>query len=70
MKASVFAAISLVGGLASAHTIFQEVYINGVDQGHLVGLRDPDYDGVSDLIIVCPRFPTSSSRSLTLRARI
>ena len=30
-----------------AHTIFQEVYVNGVDQGHMVGLRDPDYDGVS-----------------------
>jgi hypothetical protein len=30
----------------SAHTIFQELYVNGVDQGHMVGIRAPDYDGV------------------------
>ncbi|KAK0464518.1 glycoside hydrolase family 61 protein I [Desarmillaria tabescens] len=30
---------------ASAHTIFQELYVNGVDQGHTVGIRVPDYDG-------------------------
>ncbi|KLO15958.1 glycoside hydrolase family 61 protein I [Schizopora paradoxa] len=29
----------------AAHTIFQEVYVNGVDQGHLTGIRVPDYDG-------------------------
>lgn len=29
----------------SAHTIFQELYVNGVDQGHEVGIRVPDYDG-------------------------
>ncbi|TFY83103.1 hypothetical protein EWM64_g911 [Hericium alpestre] len=29
----------------SAHTIFQEVYVNGVDQGHINGIRVPDYDG-------------------------
>ncbi|KAI0315795.1 glycosyl hydrolase family 61-domain-containing protein [Amylostereum chailletii] len=28
-----------------AHTIFQEMYVNGVDQGHLNGIRVPDYDG-------------------------
>ena len=39
-----------------AHTIFQEVYVNGVDQGHMVGLRDPDYDGVS---YVCASSTTS-----------
>ncbi|KAG6818843.1 hypothetical protein H0H93_001105, partial [Arthromyces matolae] len=38
----------VAGALASsttAHTIFQEVYVNGVDQGHLNGIRVPDYDG-------------------------
>ncbi|KAF7288381.1 CBM1 domain-containing protein [Mycena chlorophos] len=29
----------------NAHTIFQEAYVNGVDQGHLTGIRVPDYDG-------------------------
>ncbi|KZV73797.1 lytic polysaccharide monooxygenase [Peniophora sp. CONT] len=39
--------LSLVALAASsqAHTIFQEVYVNGVDQGHLNGIRVPDYDG-------------------------
>ncbi|KAK7041785.1 hypothetical protein VNI00_009074 [Paramarasmius palmivorus] len=30
---------------ASAHTIFQQMYVNGEDQGHLEGIRVPDYDG-------------------------
>ncbi|KIP03690.1 carbohydrate-binding module family 1 protein [Phlebiopsis gigantea 11061_1 CR5-6] len=30
---------------SSAHTIFQEVYVNGVDQGHENGIRVPTYDG-------------------------
>lgn len=30
---------------ASAHSIFQELYVNGVDQGHMAGIRVPDYDG-------------------------
>ncbi|GJE95942.1 glycoside hydrolase family 61 protein [Phanerochaete sordida] len=30
---------------SSAHTIFQEVYVNGVDQGHINGIRVPTYDG-------------------------
>ncbi|KAH8104698.1 glycosyl hydrolase family 61-domain-containing protein [Cristinia sonorae] len=30
---------------AFAHTIMQQVYINGVDQGHMTGIRVPDYDG-------------------------
>jgi len=30
---------------ASAHSIFQEFYVNGVDQGHLNGIRVPSYDG-------------------------
>lgn len=28
------------------HTIFQEMYVNGVDQGHINGIRVPTYDGV------------------------
>ncbi|KAL9711176.1 hypothetical protein Ac2012v2_005716 [Leucoagaricus gongylophorus] len=28
-----------------AHSIFQELYVNGVSQGHLQGIRVPDYDG-------------------------
>ena len=31
----------------SAHTIFQELFVNGVSQGHTVGIRVPTYDGVS-----------------------
>jgi len=30
---------------AAAHTIFQEVYVNGADQGHITGIRVPSYDG-------------------------
>ncbi|KII90867.1 glycoside hydrolase family 61 protein [Plicaturopsis crispa FD-325 SS-3] len=30
---------------ASAHTIFQEFYVNGVSAGHEVGIRVPSYDG-------------------------
>ncbi|KAF8591017.1 lytic polysaccharide monooxygenase [Ramaria rubella] len=30
---------------ASAHTIMQELYVNGVDQGHINGIRVPTYDG-------------------------
>lgn len=29
------------------NAILQELYVNGVDQGHLTGIRVPDYDGVS-----------------------
>jgi len=29
----------------SAHAIWQELYVNGVDQGHLTGIRVPTYDG-------------------------
>ena len=38
--------LALVVGSSSAHTIFQKLYVNGVDQGELVGIRAPDYDGV------------------------
>ncbi|KAH8114758.1 glycosyl hydrolase family 61-domain-containing protein [Phellopilus nigrolimitatus] len=38
----VLAALTLT---SSAHTIFQEMYVNGVDQGHINGIRVPSYDG-------------------------
>lgn len=44
-----FASIVTLGALATsvyAHTIFQETYVNGVDQGHINGIRVPTYDGV------------------------
>ncbi|KAF2663644.1 glycoside hydrolase family 61 protein [Microthyrium microscopicum] len=34
-----------LAGAVSAHTIFQEVKVNGVSQGHKVGVRYPTYDG-------------------------
>ncbi|OBZ71735.1 putative endo-beta-1,4-glucanase D [Grifola frondosa] len=42
--ASLLALSALVTG-AFAHSIFQEMYVNGVDQGHITGIRVPDYDG-------------------------
>ncbi|RPD62199.1 hypothetical protein L226DRAFT_551726 [Lentinus tigrinus ALCF2SS1-7] len=42
--ASLLAAAALATS-ALAHSIFQEVYVNGVDQGHLTSIRVPDYDG-------------------------
>ncbi|KZV73798.1 carbohydrate-binding module family 1 protein [Peniophora sp. CONT] len=41
---SILALVAL-GASTSAHTIFQEVYINGADQGHQNGIRVPSYDG-------------------------
>ncbi|KAJ7733345.1 glycosyl hydrolase family 61-domain-containing protein [Mycena metata] len=43
MKSLALAA--LIATSAHGHTIFQELYVNGVDQGHLTGIRVPDYDG-------------------------
>ncbi|THH28705.1 hypothetical protein EUX98_g5485 [Antrodiella citrinella] len=43
-----FASIAVFAALATsafAHTIMQELYFNGVDQGHITGIRVPDYDG-------------------------
>ncbi|PAV19161.1 glycoside hydrolase family 61 [Pyrrhoderma noxium] len=44
-------------GIISAHTIFQEVYVDGADQGHLVGIRAPSYDGpitdVTSTDVIC-----------------
>ena len=38
-------AITALAAVTQAHTIFQEVYVNGVSQGHEVGVRVPSYDG-------------------------
>jgi lytic cellulose monooxygenase (C1-hydroxylating) len=43
--------LALASSVVSAHTIFQELYVNGVSQGSTVGIRVPDYDGVSLLEI-------------------
>ncbi|EMD39566.1 glycoside hydrolase family 61 protein [Gelatoporia subvermispora B] len=43
-----FTSLALLSALvssASAHTIFQEMYVNGVDEGHEVAIRVPTYDG-------------------------
>ncbi|KAH8833368.1 glycoside hydrolase [Flagelloscypha sp. PMI_526] len=37
--------LALVASCVSAHTIFQQVYVNGVDQGRLQGVRYPSYNG-------------------------
>ena len=46
-KLLILATAALFVGSVSAHTIFQKLYVNGVDQGYLTGIRVPDYDGVS-----------------------
>ncbi|KAF3940881.1 Endoglucanase-4 [Dactylella cylindrospora] len=47
----------IAASVASAHTIFQEVWVDGVAQGHTVGVRVPSYDGpISDVTsndIIC-----------------
>ncbi|KAG6874593.1 hypothetical protein C0993_000238, partial [Termitomyces sp. T159_Od127] len=46
MRAALYSAVfPVLAASVSAHTIFQELYVNGVDQGHLTGIRVPDYDG-------------------------
>ncbi|KAF5360691.1 hypothetical protein D9756_004869 [Leucocoprinus leucothites] len=46
-----------LAGTVSAHTILQELYVNGVSQGHMQGIRVPDYDGpitdVNSKDIIC-----------------
>ncbi|KAJ7342665.1 glycoside hydrolase family 61 protein I [Mycena albidolilacea] len=44
MKASL-AIASLFATSVYGHTIFQQMYVNGVSQGHLTGIRVVDYDG-------------------------
>uniref|UniRef100_A0A8H8CGD8 AA9 family lytic polysaccharide monooxygenase n=1 Tax=Psilocybe cubensis TaxID=181762 RepID=A0A8H8CGD8_PSICU len=39
------ATVFLIANSASAHTIFQTLWVNGVSQGHINGIRVPDYDG-------------------------
>ncbi|KAF5315151.1 hypothetical protein D9619_007055 [Psilocybe cf. subviscida] len=46
MKSTTFIATAFAFACsASAHTIFQELYVNGVSAGHMNGIRVPDYDG-------------------------
>ncbi|KIY66381.1 lytic polysaccharide monooxygenase [Cylindrobasidium torrendii FP15055 ss-10] len=51
------AAIISLAASVSAHTIFQQLYVDGEDQGQLTGIRVPDYDGpISDVTsndIIC-----------------
>ncbi|EPS44225.1 hypothetical protein H072_1797 [Dactylellina haptotyla CBS 200.50] len=42
---SKFAAIVALASTTSAHTIFQKLWVNGVDQGQDVGIRVPTYNG-------------------------
>ncbi|KAJ3508906.1 hypothetical protein NLJ89_g5499 [Agrocybe chaxingu] len=44
MKSSIIIFL-LLAASAPAHTIFQELWVNGVSAGHLVGIRAPSYDG-------------------------
>ncbi|KAF8158210.1 glycoside hydrolase family 61 protein I [Crassisporium funariophilum] len=37
--------VIFIANSVSAHSIFQELYVNGVSAGHTVGIRVPDYDG-------------------------
>ncbi|KAF2744903.1 lytic polysaccharide monooxygenase [Sporormia fimetaria CBS 119925] len=49
MKSSFITCALLVGASvdssASAHTIFTQLHVNGVPQGHTKGIRVPTYDG-------------------------
>ena len=40
-----FTSLLALAASASAHTIFQEFYVNGVSQGHQAGIREVSYDG-------------------------
>ncbi|KAL0630703.1 hypothetical protein Q9L58_010447 [Maublancomyces gigas] len=57
MKASSAILAAALAGSAAAHTIFQELYVNGVSAGHTTGIRVPSYDGpISDVTskdIIC-----------------
>ena len=48
----------------SGHAIFQEVYVNGVSQGHTTGIRVPNYNGVCAIYLLTCLFFTHS-RALT-----
>ncbi|KAF8600434.1 hypothetical protein BDV93DRAFT_525442 [Ceratobasidium sp. AG-I] len=53
----VAASLALLSAQAAAHTIFQELYVNGVSAGHNKGIRVPSYNGpVTDVTsndIIC-----------------
>ncbi|KAF9488395.1 hypothetical protein BDN71DRAFT_1593991 [Pleurotus eryngii] len=42
---AIIASLRLFLSAAAGLTIFHELYVNGVSQGHLNGIRVPDYDG-------------------------
>jgi cellulase len=50
-------ALSLTATITSAHSIFQRLSVNGVDQGQLKGVRAPDSDypiqNVNDASFAC-----------------
>lgn len=71
-----FASILALGAFTTSvygHTIFQEMYVNGVDQGHINGIRVPTYDGVrAACASSCPSeltalYPISSLSRTSLR---
>lgn len=51
MRASTAIVAAALAGSAAAHTIFQELYVNGVSAGHTTGIRVPTYDGVCKLTL-------------------
>ncbi|CCO29552.1 putative endo-beta-1,4-glucanase D OS=Neosartorya fumigata (strain ATCC MYA-4609 / Af293 / CBS 101355 / FGSC A1100) GN=eglD PE=3 SV=1 [Rhizoctonia solani AG-1 IB] len=42
---AIAASLALLSAQAVAHTIFQELYVNGVSAGHLKGIRHPSFNG-------------------------
>lgn len=42
---SILSTAAVLLGVTEAHTIFQRLHVNGVDQGYLNGVRYPSYDG-------------------------
>jgi len=47
---SIIGSVVALAASASAHTIMQQIYVNGVSQGHINGIRVPTYDGpITDL---------------------
>lgn len=52
---SIIASLVLAGA-ASAHTIFQQIGINGVMQTRRDFMRLPTYDGVSFFLLLLPLF--------------
>ncbi|OCL14159.1 lytic polysaccharide monooxygenase [Glonium stellatum] len=53
---------------ASAHTIFQELWVNGVSAGHTTGIRVPSYDGpITDVTsnnVICNGGPNALNTPL------